>query len=242
MGKAMAKAKEVYGVAADWTEKNVAPVVGPKMADVKAATDASIAQLTEEGLMTEVEVKGAYEVSLAEGQKAVAEKGPYAVSVLVGDLPFHLLSKVGVTPPTITKPDPKGAFIVFNLLSLALGYFDVTLFALVHLFGDASDLGTYLPMYVLKLAFDLAVCTAITYGLHFIYVKSTSLPMQKAGLCFLGFLVVYKFLTGFFSPLNLLAWLEFLVITFLLIRASLITFAAPTAYAELKEDISDPAE
>jgi len=191
-GKAVAKAKEFYAVAADWTEANVAPHVSSHVAKAKDAHATMYATLESEGMFTKEAVLEAYDTGLT---KAKAPDTKLALSAVVGQIPF--LDKI----PSVEKyvdftPDPTACFVLWDVVCLALGLVDVSLFALVHSLGDASQLFLYLPMYAFKLAFDYAVCAAIAYALYFVFVKSASTVAMQVGLGFLAFVALKALLVG----------------------------------------------
>merc|ERR1711988_1416653 len=93
-------------------------------------------------------------------------------------------------------PDVYKSFIFWNAICLGFGYLDVTLFAFIHFMFDAKDTFLYLPMYILKLGFDVAVCTLVAYTIYFIFLKSGSKVAKLAGMAFIAYVAIKSLIVG----------------------------------------------
>lgn len=192
--QAAVKAKEVYGVASSWVETNVGPHVVVVTDKAKEYGSADVEQLGKEGVLSQDQMKEAYAVASSQLAKT---SGPFVLNSVIGDVPFvDKIPNVEIVPA-----DKTNAFIFWNLVCLALGYFDVTLFAIGHFAGDATrDVATYFPMYVLKLGADVMVCTFLAYAIYFLMVKSAATKAQQVAMGFLGFVALKGFATVRFFP------------------------------------------
>jgi len=244
MAKVTAVAKEYYGRARTFTEENVSPVVGEKMTKVKDTSLSTYSQLAEEGLLKKDVMMEAKDDAV-ENIKVATPRS--ALSSVAGDMPF-----VNLIPNVETyvdlKPDLKASFLFWLLVCLAMGYTDVSLFALIKFFGDAGDLFTYLPMYLMKLAFDLAVATVVTYGLYFIFIKSGSSMAKMFGLGVIAFVALKSLLASLMTCgapgamlcfsggyWGVLQFFEFLANAVLLMRAVRL-YKAGEPYVPLNEE------
>lgn len=232
MTEVAAKAQESFRAAAGWVETNVAPHVDKLGTVAKEQGEPTLAQLSEEGIMTKESLEESLKVASERAIATTKEPHPFIMNTVIGEVPFmDRIPNAKIAPPVATD-----AFILWNVVCLLLGYADVTLFALGHSMKDAFvDLPTYLPMYVLKLGVDLAVCTAVAYGIHFTFTRSKSAQMKHVVLAFLAFVIVKCALVFYFYT-NLLALVEALANAVLLLRAYMLFKAKGTEYATLKDD------
>jgi len=232
---AATKAKEYYGVAAEFVETQVSPRVSMVSAEVaskaKEYGEADVQQMNSEGVLTKEAVMEAYEATSA---KVYALDGSFVLNTVVGDVPF--MDKI--PNANIAPADAKDAFVFWNAVCMALGAVDVAIFALLHFGMDMGrDFFLYLPMYILKLALDWVVCVMLAYGLYFAFVKSSASRAQQVGYAFLG-LYALKSLLLFYFTFNLLALCEGVANSFLLLRAYMLTKAREAGkYTALQEQV-----
>ena len=231
MAEVAEKAKEAYGVAAEFVESQISPRVKVYADQAKVVGEETGAELSSEGMLTKEAVEESFAAAKSQAESVMKEPHPFVMNTVIGEVPFMDKipnAKIGPTVPT-------ASFIFWNIICLLLGYADVTLFALYHTMKDSfTDVSLYFPMYVLKLGVDLAVCTAVAYGIYFTFVKSASTKMKHAALGFLAFVTV-KCLLVFYAYFNLLALVEAIANAVLLLRAYIL-WKASTAVDAPKED------
>jgi len=157
------------------------------------------------------------------------------VKTLVAEIPgITLLPCVKIEPA-----DPKTAFTFWLVPCLALGYLEVAWYAFVGTLTSGSDFFVLAPMYALKLVFDLIVCTALTYLLYFVMVKTTNKLWQQIAMGFLGVVILKTALMGFLA-FSLIALTSALANAVLLARAWVV-YSSPT-YVPLEEETPNGAD
>lgn len=251
--KVKRKSLEYAKKAAVWTEANVKPKVDDTVAKAKEVSAEMMAQLKDEGIMSKDIMMDAKDAS--KDCMMVVDKKFYYSSA-IGDLP--LLNKIpNVATYIDLTPHVQKSFIFWNAICLGFGYLDVTLYAFIHFMLDASNTFLYFPMYVLKLAFDIAVCTFVAYTIYFIFIKSGSKVAKLAGMSFIAYVAIKSLIVGLAtcsapgailcmangdSVTGFIQFFAFIANTVLLLRAYKVYKEAPPAseptepYTQLKDE------
>ena len=249
--KTFGEASKYYGAVAAWTEKNLGPHVTKMTDQLGEEGSGAVKQLHAEGLLTQEAMEEAYRASKTQ---VLSTDGTFVGDTIIGDVPYidkiPYASICGPGADIKIGPAPSApAFVLWNAICLCIGFFDMSLFALIHFAGDASHPLLYLPMYAMKLAFDLAVCSITSYALYFIFIKSKSKFAMQFGMLFILAVVIKSFVVGWYT-FGLLQYLAGLANTMLLLRAFIVYSNAPAStssaaaslvaeasgYAELKDE------